>query len=154
MTEQAKKPTRTRKPRTTNSKSKPSIKKSFKLSAGDRANLVHQVLGVGKGSLLEILKAKGLMSMFEFTENEKKEMGYVEFPDGRVVWNAKKAKDRSFQLDDAEVTLIQMKIRLIGSEGNIPMTLAFAGLIDTFFSEKEQQEILEELEKAQDKKDE
>src|SRR5450759_5862098 len=64
------------------------------------------------GSIVEMELSENLSKRISFTPEEIKEVEMANLPDGRIVWNAAKAKLREFRFENFEITLIQEGIRI------------------------------------------
>ena len=71
------------------------------------------------GSIVEMELSENLSKRISFAPEEIKEVEMANLPDGRIVWNAAKAKLREFRFENFEITLIQEGIRILDEKKQI-----------------------------------
>jgi len=89
----------------------------IKLSVLDRA--VFNELLPKNGKIVEMLMAKNLTSLVEFTAKEIEAFGIKDAQNGGINWDKTKIKDVSFNFENSEIEFLKKGADLLDSGGQV-----------------------------------
>ena len=73
------------------------------------------------GKIIEMELARSIIDKVRLDAGEIGEYGLRDTPDGRIIWDQDKAKDKEVGLEESEIKMLQGAIRAMDKEGRVTL---------------------------------
>jgi len=75
------------------------------------------------GKIIEMELARSIIDKIRLDANEIGDYGLRDTPDGRIIWDQDKAKDKEVGFEESEIKMLHGAIRVMDKEGRVTVEL-------------------------------